>query len=62
MTISEFWYMALDWDFDLEVYVYKNDALIYKGRYLGMSDEVLNAKVYRFSITSECLVIYYNGE
>ena len=58
MTIRNLWDMWYDWYSKLEVHVYKGGMMIYKGTHSSMSAEVLNAKVYRFVMTLDCLVIF----
>lgn len=58
MTIKDLWDTWYDWHSKLEVCVYKGDAMLHKGTYLSMSDEVKNAKVYRFVMAGYCLVIF----
>lgn len=58
MTIKDLWDAWYDWNCKLEVCVYKGASTLHKGTYLSMSDEVRNAKVYRFVMLSDCLDIF----
>lgn len=58
MSIRDLWNMWYDWHSKLEVHVYKESTMIYKGTYSRMSEDVLNANVYRFVMTLNCLVIF----
>lgn len=58
MTIRDLWHMWYDWHSNLEVHVYKGAVTMYVGIHSSMSEEVLNAKVYKFVMASDCLLIF----